>query len=99
MAFAARRHTFHYAELAAVWRVPQDGTQEPVGFETAAGCFVTLLRWWGCNWNVVRLAIDPVAIAFPNIVRTAEQLKQRWISPAPGAGQARKESKHDNDYR
>jgi glycosyltransferase involved in cell wall biosynthesis len=61
-------------------------------------CYAALLRWWCYNWNAVRLAIDPVAIAFPNVVKTAEQLKQKWISPAPGAGQARRKSRFDNDY-
>ena len=61
-------------------------------------CYIALLRWWICNWNAVRIAIDPVAIVFPDIVRMAEQLKQKCISPAPGPGQAREEAKHRNDY-
>jgi hypothetical protein len=62
-------------------------------------CYAALLRWSVYNWNAVRLAIDPVAIAFPNVVKMAKQLKQKWISPAPGAGQAREKSRYDNDHQ
>jgi glycosyltransferase involved in cell wall biosynthesis len=52
-------------------------------------CYLTLVRWWGHNWNAARVAIDPVAVLYPGIVTVAERTKQRWFGPAPGAGEAR----------
>ena len=40
-------------------------------------CFAKLLRWWACNWNAARVAVDLVAVFVPGAWNTAEQVKWR----------------------
>ncbi len=52
-------------------------------------CYGHLLRWWLCNWNAARMAVDVLAVPFPELVSRAQSFKQRHFSPAPGAGEVR----------
>jgi glycosyltransferase involved in cell wall biosynthesis len=47
-------------------------------------CYVVLARWWACNWNVARAAVDVLAVAAPSAPAQAERLKNRLFGAAPG---------------
>jgi glycosyltransferase involved in cell wall biosynthesis len=47
-------------------------------------CRRTLLRWWLTNWNLLRLAVDLVAVPFPRAVSVAERAKAAVFGVAPG---------------
>jgi glycosyltransferase involved in cell wall biosynthesis len=47
-------------------------------------CFAVLTRWWACNWNAVRAAVDVLAVAIPSAPGLAERLKARLFGAAPG---------------
>jgi glycosyltransferase involved in cell wall biosynthesis len=50
-------------------------------------CYGHLIRWWWHNWNAARIVVDAVSVVAPNTVVLAESLKQKYISPQPGAGE------------
>jgi hypothetical protein len=47
-------------------------------------CYAVLGRWWGVNWNSLRVAADLSDIVFPGAVGFAESLKTRLFGAAPG---------------
>jgi hypothetical protein len=49
-----------------------------------AGCYAVLARWWGVNWNLLRAAVDVIAVPLPNAPIIAERLKIRLFGAAPG---------------
>jgi glycosyltransferase involved in cell wall biosynthesis len=49
-----------------------------------AGCYAVLARWWGVNWNLLRAAVDVIAVPLPNAPIIAEHLKIRLFGAAPG---------------
>ena len=55
-------------------------------------CYGQLIRWLWCNWNIIRLAVDVIRVAFPGIAIYAERIKQKYISPQPGMGEVREKS-------
>lgn len=52
--------------------------------EERARCYGVLAHWWVCNWNVVRAAVDVVAVAVPSAPAQAERVKNRLFGAAPG---------------
>jgi glycosyltransferase involved in cell wall biosynthesis len=46
-------------------------------------CGITLLAWWGVNWNCARMAVDLLAAFLPGIVGPAQRFKQRHFRPEP----------------
>lgn len=51
---------------------------------------VRLCEWWFRNYNSARAAVDVLGVLAPALPDVAERLKQRFFSPAPGAGEARR---------
>jgi glycosyltransferase involved in cell wall biosynthesis len=47
-------------------------------------CYGVLARWWGCNWNAVRAAVDVLAVAVPSAPALTERIKIRLFGAAPG---------------
>ncbi|MDE2261224.1 MAG: glycosyltransferase family 2 protein [Gammaproteobacteria bacterium] len=47
-------------------------------------CYAVLARWWACNWNAARAAVDLLALALPSAPAQAERLKIRLFGAAPG---------------
>jgi glycosyltransferase involved in cell wall biosynthesis len=47
-------------------------------------CYAVLAKWWGCNWNALRAAVDLLAVAVPSAPGRAERLKTRLFGAAPG---------------
>ncbi|HEV2442432.1 MAG TPA: glycosyltransferase family 2 protein [Steroidobacteraceae bacterium] len=47
-------------------------------------CYLVLARWWACNWNAARAAVDLLAVAAPSAPAQAERLKNRIFGAAPG---------------
>lgn len=51
-----------------------------------------LIVWWFVNWNAVRMALDLVATLAPGVVSSAEHIKQKLFSPAPGIDEIRRKA-------
>ncbi len=49
-----------------------------------ARCYGVLARWWACNYNAARAAVDVLAVAVPSAPGLAERLKVRLFGAAPG---------------
>jgi glycosyltransferase involved in cell wall biosynthesis len=47
-------------------------------------CYAVLARWWGANWNSLRVAADLFDLVFPGAVGFAERQKARLFGAAPG---------------
>jgi glycosyltransferase involved in cell wall biosynthesis len=71
------------------WTVVQRGSAAPPVRLRAS---LVLCQWWVHNFNAMRMAVDLLAIPFPGIVAWSEGFKQRVFSPAPGAGDARRDA-------
>ena len=42
-------------------------------------CYGTLMRWWGVNWNLLRVASDPICALNPALFPRLERLKHRLV--------------------
>ncbi|MDX1484223.1 MAG: glycosyltransferase family 2 protein [Alphaproteobacteria bacterium] len=42
-------------------------------------CYGALLGWWGVNWNLLRIAADPICAINPNLIARFERLKHRLV--------------------
>jgi len=58
--------------------------REPLTPTERSRCYTVLAKWWACNWNVARAAVDVLAVAAPNAPAHAERLKNRLFGLAPG---------------
>ena len=47
-------------------------------------CYSSLVKWWFCNWNCARMAVDVFSLIMPDVLWHAERLKEKLISPSPG---------------
>ena len=62
-------------------------------------CYAALSAWWLYNWNAVRMLVDLVAVIFPDATNCAQRIKQRFISPAPGADEVKMTDSNKDTYR
>jgi hypothetical protein len=88
---ARARHSF------PVWRTYLTYWQAVAGAPlTASGrarARLRLIEWWFRNFNAARIAVDLVGSVAPGFVGMAERSKQKFFSPAPGAGEARQSNR------
>jgi hypothetical protein len=76
------------AVAAPTWRLYQEYLRrvrtENLAPAERRRCYAVLARWWGMNWNSLRVAADLVDIMVPGAVGFAEGLKTRLFGAAPG---------------
>ena len=58
--------------------------REALTLEERSRCYGVLARWWACNWNAFRAAVDILAVAAPSAPGLAERIKARLFGAAPG---------------
>lgn len=88
---ARAKHSF------PVWRTYitywQSVADAPMPALARARARLRLLEWWFRNFNAARMAVDLIGSVAPGFVGAAERFKQRFFSPAPGAGEARQSNR------
>lgn len=58
--------------------------REPLTPAERSRCYGVLARWWACNYNAARAAVDVLAVAVPSAPGLAERVKVRLFGAAPG---------------
>jgi glycosyltransferase involved in cell wall biosynthesis len=86
----ASRFSFpHWNLYGSFWEIVG---KMPTGLGDKLRASGVLLAWWFVNWNAVRMMLDLVATVAPNAVSTAERVKQRLFSPAPGIDEIKRKA-------
>ena len=79
----------HWSLYGSFWEIVG---KMPTGLGDKLRASGVLLAWWFVNWNGVRMALDLVATVAPGVVSTAERIKQKLFSPAPGIDEIRRKA-------
>lgn len=79
----------HWSLYGSFWEIVGKMRTGALDRLRAAG---VLLAWWFVNWNGARMILDLVATVAPDAVGTAERVKQRLFSPAPGIDEIRRKA-------
>ena len=46
-------------------------------------CYAVALQWWAVNWNLLRVAADPICAFNPAFFGRLERLKHKLVGPSP----------------
>jgi glycosyltransferase involved in cell wall biosynthesis len=94
IALANRRHFPTWRLYGEYWRmIGRNVKQRKERFL----CYSQLLKWWTANWNWARMGVDILAQIHPEILGTAQRLKQRHFDPEPGPTKVNISDRSDGD--